>query len=117
MINQKNDWFAVVMKNPEISDLQQLADYNITPENTGMDTKENYKQLPGVIQAFTENGKFNETKFDNAYKSALDLYNVYTESDFEQNLLESFEYDADNYFAPVDAKRRDTSPVLYKNAN
>lgn len=113
---KKNDWFVVLLHQPEM-DFQDMADNDVLPDNTSMGSREDYKGRDDVIQAFTENGKFNDVKFENYYKSALNMYNTYSESNFEKNLLDSYDYDVNDYFAPIDTKRRDKSPILYKNTN
>lgn len=117
MENKKNDWFATLLFQPNMT-LQDFANNDITPDNTSINTREYYKNIPQVIEAFkNEKGQFDETKFDTFYQSALSVYNDYANSKFENKLLETFEYDPFDYFAPAGSKIKDNLPSLEVTAN
>lgn len=116
MENKKNDWFATLLFQPNMT-LQDFANNDITPENTSLNSRDYYKTIPQVTEAFTKDGKFDETKFNNFYQSALDVYNTYSNSEFENKLLETFEYDPFDYFAPAGSKVKDNLPEIKKVPN
>jgi hypothetical protein len=64
----------------------------LTPDNTGFKTRDEYKDIPQVVEAFSQNGKFNEDLFENIYKSALTTYNDFSNSKFEDVILANYEY-------------------------
>ena len=59
------------------SSLDEVVANGITPENTGIQSKDYYKNIDAVQQTFTQNGKFDEVAFDNFYNSALKTYNEF----------------------------------------
>jgi len=89
---------------------QDLANNDITPENSTLQSREFYKGKPKIMNAFTEDGKFNEKKFEGFYQSALSMYNQYSRQRFEKNLLDTYEYDPFDYFALQGGKTRDVMP-------
>lgn len=117
MENKKNDWFATLLFQPNMT-LQDFANNDITPDNTSINTREYYKNIPEVIDAFkNENGQFDENKFNRFYQSALTVYNDYANNKFENKLLETYEYDPFDYFAPAGSKVKDNLPSIQKVAN
>jgi hypothetical protein len=64
------------------SSLDEVVANGITPENTGIQTKDYYKNIDAVQQTFTkDDGKFDEVAFDNFYNSAVKTYNKFSEED------------------------------------
>ena len=117
MENKKNDWFATLLFQPNMT-LQDFANNDITPDNTSINTREYYKNIPEVIDAFkNENGQFDKNKFNRFYQSALTVYNDYANNKFENKLLETYEYDPFDYFAPAGSKVKDNLPSIQKVAN
>ena len=47
MENKKNDWFATLLFQPNMT-LQDFANNDITPDNTSINTREYYKNIPEV---------------------------------------------------------------------
>ena len=57
---KKNDFFAALVKNKDLS-ITDLRDNGITPENSALLSKNDYKSMPQVQEAFKDdNGKFDE---------------------------------------------------------
>ena len=57
---KKNDFFATLVKNQDLS-IADLRDNGITPENSALLSKNDYKSMPQVQEAFKDdNGKFDE---------------------------------------------------------
>lgn len=79
-MNQPNDWFATLMFN-EPSSYDEVIANGITPDNTTIQSADYYKNLAPVQEKFTENGKFNEQKFNDFYTSALTTYNEFANED------------------------------------
>jgi hypothetical protein len=89
---KKYDWFAARLFQPELSTID-FYNSGVTPENTDIKAKDYYKSLPDVVNAFTENGTFNEQKFENFYNNALLTYNQYSTDEYGKLVLSEYEYD------------------------
>ena len=95
MDNKKNDFLATLVKNPDLT-LTDLKTAGITPDNTALLSKEEYKSIAGVQEAFKgEDGKFDEKKFNTFYDNARILYNNYANDEFLENLPSKLTYSED----------------------
>lgn len=110
-MNKKNDWFAILMHQPDVS-LDEVQELGITPDNTDLKPRDYYKNIPQVQEAFTVDGKFDENLFENFYSSSLSVYNTYSNSDFENKTINNFQYDPYDWTAPTNSKIKDVSPIL-----
>ena len=82
MDNKKNDFLATLVKNPDLT-LTDLKTAGITPDNTALLSKEEYKGITGVQEAFKgDDGKFDEKKFNTFYDNARILYSNYANDEF-----------------------------------
>ena len=62
--------------------MDEVIANGVTPDNTGIQSKDYYKNIDAVQQTFTDqSGKFDEVAFDNFYKSALNMYNQFSTED------------------------------------
>ena len=113
---KQHDWIATLMYNPEL-DLQGMADYGVTPETAELKSKDYYKNLEIVQKAFTENGEFDEKKYNNFYDSAEQLYTIASQINLVGNILNQYEYSPFNVAAPQGAKIRDVTPTSIKSLN
>jgi len=77
-----NDWIATILYNNPQS-LDDMVAHGITPENTDIQNIDYYKNNDAIKEneAFQTDGNFDETKFDNFYDSALNMYNQFSEED------------------------------------
>lgn len=116
MENKKNDWFAALLYQPNYS-LEQFNDIGITPENTGFRSRDEYKNIKAVQEAFTKDDKFDEKAFNTFYDSALLLYNDYANKLAENKIASSYVYDPWEWRKGPDANIADTHPVLGINPN
>ena len=115
MDNKKNDFLATLVKNPDLT-LTDLKTAGITPDNTALLSKEEYKGIAGVQEAFKgDDGKFDEKKFNTFYDNARILYSNYANDEFLENLPSKLTYSEDEWYAPKDAIYRQSSPVIIKN--
>lgn len=115
MNNKKNDFLATLVKNPDLT-LTDLKIAGITPDNTTLLSKEEYKGIAGVQEAFKgDNGKFDEKKFNTFYDNARILYNNYANDSFLESLPSKLTYSEDEWYAPKDAVYRQSSPVIVIN--
>ena len=115
MNNKKNDFLATLVKNPDLT-LTDLKIAGITPDNTTLLSKEEYKGIAGVQEAFKgDNGKFDEKKFNTFYDNARILYNNYANDSFLESLPSKLTYSEDEWYAPKDAMYRQSSPVIVIN--
>lgn len=115
MDNKKNDFLATLVKNPDLT-LTDLKTAGITPDNTALLSKEEYKSIAGVQEAFKgDDGKFDEKKFNTFYDNARILYNNYANDSFLESLPSKLTYSEDEWYAPKDAIYRQSSPIIVKN--
>lgn len=105
---KKNDWFATLLYNPDLS-TRQLSELGITPENSGLKTKDEYKNIDDVKQEFSDaNGHFDNKKFDDFYNGALELYNKYALDEYNKKIPQLF-IDS-KWDAPREAPILDATP-------
>ncbi len=95
--------------------------YDLSSVGHGTDsvllTPDEYKKNQKVIDYFTENGQFNEDKFNTAYKTALFEYSQLTDADSKINILNSVGYDPSNRYLSPEVERLDVSPTIFRTAN
>jgi thymidine kinase len=89
--NKLNDFIAASINGGENVTLDDLRYYNITPDNTGIQSEDYYKRIPQVQELFTKDGKFDEDLYDAWYKDNLDLYNTWSNEDYEGKLIDAIE--------------------------
>lgn len=93
-MTKKNDWVAVLLLNDDNLKFEDVVLHGITPDNTSIESEDYYKNLDIVKEKFSdENGKFDDSKFDKFYNSALASYNKYAESSFEDEILKTLPRD------------------------
>lgn len=111
---RENDWIATLLYNPDLSSLEELKGFGVVPSNTDLKPIEEYKKLQDVQEAFTDEktGKFDENAFTQFYNNAKVAYNDYANNEFLVNAVINYEYSVDDWLAPLDAKRRNDSPVI-----
>ena len=89
-MNKQHDWFAANLFQPDFSS-DDFYNIGITPDNAEIKSKDAYKDIPEVIDAFTVNGKFDDNAFTQFYDNALSSYNKYSKSEFDKKILENYE--------------------------
>ena len=93
MTNKKNDWIATLMFQPEAT-LNDFYANNISPDNTTIQSQDYYKNIPQIQETFVkEDGTFDENQFNDFYNQSLQLYNVFASTDYNDKILDTFEYD------------------------
>lgn len=110
-MNKAHDFFATSLYQPDLT-TDDLYNLGLTPENTGMKSKEEYKKIPKVIDYFTENGVFNEETFNDVYDNTLLAYNDYANKEFQKKVLSEFQYDPTDWRAPLGRKTWDTAAKI-----
>ena len=66
---------ATLFFSPDKS-IQDLADYGITTDNSSLQNRDYYKNIPAIQEAFTDDrGNFDNAKYNKFYDDALYLYN------------------------------------------
>ena len=113
---KKHDWFAASLFQPDLS-VEDFYNIGITPYNAEIKSQDAYKNIPEVIEAFTKDGKFDDNAFNTFYNNALSSYNSYSKSEFDKKVLENYEWDPNDWMAPIGGKTRDVSAkfILGKN--
>ena len=108
---KKNDWFATLLYNPDLS-LAELEQLNIVPDNSALLKREDYKNIPEVKEAFSDqNGNFKESEFNGFYDGALALYNKYANGEYEKKIPILHEYLDSKWDRPLEERVADTNPT------
>lgn len=107
-MTKQHDWFAASLFQPDLS-TEDFYDIGITPDNAEIKSQDAYKNIPEVIEAFSKDGKFDDNAFDTFYNNALSSYNSYSKSEFDKKVLENYEWNPDDWMAPIGAQTRDVS--------
>lgn len=98
MNNKKNDLFLNMIYNPEFN-LTDFLDLGLDPTNTGIDNIDTYRNNEKVKETFvTPTGQFDETAFQQAYKSAKKAYNVFATLDYQSAVIDRHMHDSANVF-------------------
>lgn len=112
---KKYDFLATLVKNPDLS-IADLRQNNITPDNSSLLSKDEYKNMPGVIEAFKDSsGNFDDKKFSEYYDNARVLYSNYANDELFSNVANNLTYGEDAWFAPQDAIYRNDNPIILLN--
>lgn len=112
MPNKRNDWLATVYYNPNLN-LSDMSDINITPDNTEFKTRDEYKNMPAVVNTFkNQDGEFDEKKFNAVYDVASQLYNDFENENYIKRLPSLLGYLNSQWDAPLDANFINTSPRI-----
>lgn len=114
---RKNDWLATLFFSPDKS-IQDLADYGITTDNSSLQNRDYYKNIPAIQEAFTDDhGNFDNAKYNKFYDDALYLYNEAETNNIIGNIMNTYEYAPGDIFAPIGAKRKDSNAIIYQTVN
>jgi len=117
MPNKRNDWLATVYYNPTLS-LSDMPDINITPDNTEFKTRDEYRNIPAVVNTFkNENGEFDEKKFNALYDVASQLYNDFENENYIKRLPNLLGHLNSQWDAPLDSNFINTSPHINLHDN
>ena len=82
-IEFKNDWLAINLLNQDVT-MDALIANNMNSGNTGIKPKEDYLEIPKVKELFTEDGVFDEKRFNEYYDKALTSYITFAQTDQEK---------------------------------
>ncbi len=99
-MNRPNDWFATLMYN-QPSSFEEVIANGITPDNSSIQSADYYKELEPVKEVFTKDGKFDDVAFNNFYTSALNMYNTFSNEDWENKLIEEMAKDPLDWTQPM----------------
>ena len=114
---KQNDWLAAIFFQPDYT-IQDLADLGITPDNSELKSRDYYKKLPEIQEAFKDDkGKLDEVKFNGFYNSVESVYNTASDINLAGNIVNQYSYDPRDRFAPSDAKLRDVSVKIIDYPN
>ena len=102
-IKKANDILVATLNNPNSSPYDFMTE-SVSPENTSLFTKDQYKQTDYVKKQFTdENGNFDDKAFDAAYNKASAYYKAISDEEFLSNLA-TLEYSPFDVTRPIGAK-------------
>ena len=114
-MNKKNDWIAINLNSGENTSIDSLYAYGITPNNTGLQSEDYYKNIKQVRDNFTSpDGKFDDKGFHDFYESAKRSYNDYEQSDFTQKIINEIDSSPYDIFS-LGSKIMDTSAAIYRS--
>lgn len=83
---KQNDWIVAGLLNPDFSTNDFLIG-GINVENTQLLPEDVYKKSDFVREKFTENGTFNEQKFNDFYKKKAGEFNVIQQMNTDENFI------------------------------
>lgn len=115
-MEKHNDWLASMFFQPDMN-LQDLADMGVTTENSELKSRDYYKSVGAIKEAFSENGVFNDKAYNAYYDSVERVYNVAAQQELVGNILNQKTYDERDHTAPVSGKLRDYTPSIVEFAN
>lgn len=101
---KQNDWLVAGLLNPEFNTSDFLIS-GLTPDNTQLLTAEQYKKSSFVRDRFTEDGVFNEQKFDDFYKKRAEEFGKLQSMDVKDTFV----------YSPFDTKAKPNSSVQSPN--
>ena len=111
-MERKNDWMAALINRPDFTMVDMYAN-DIRPENTGLQDKDYYKEIPQVREKFTnEQGQFDEQAYGEFYDSALRMYNAYADGDFLDKMIDNIERSPFDWTKIDNPNVHDVSAVL-----
>lgn len=101
---KQNDWLVAGLLNPEFNTSDFLIS-GLTPDNTQLLTAEQYKKSSFVRDRFTEDGVFNEQKFDDFYKKRAEEFGKLQSMDVKDTFV----------YSPFDTKAKPNSSTQSPN--
>lgn len=101
---KQNDWLVAGLLNPEFN-ISDFLISGLTPDNTQLLTAEQYKKSSFVRDRFTEDGVFNEQKFDDFYKKRAEEFGKLQSMDVKDTFV----------YSPFDTKAKPNSSVQSPN--
>lgn len=105
---KKHDWFAANLFQPDMS-IDDFYNAGITPANTEIKSKDEYRSNPKVVELFSSTGEFDEKAFEKAYNNALLTFNKYSTTEFNNKVLSEYEFDPAEWRAPIGSNKKDTT--------
>ena len=116
-MTKKNDWVATMLFN-QPSSMEEVIANGVTPENTGIQSKEYYKNIDAIQETFTgDDGKFNEVAFDNFYNSSLEMYNQFAQEEWTKKLVKDMDRDPFDWTNPLNTNVKDISATVKNGYN
>ena len=101
---KQNDWLVAGLLNPEFNTSDFLIS-GLTPDNTQLLTAEQYKKSSFVRDRFTEDGVFNEQKFNDFYKKRAEEFGKLQSMDVKDTFV----------YSPFDTRAKSHSNVESPN--
>lgn len=115
-IKKNNDILVATLNNPGATP-EDLMSLNLTPDNTSLYTKEQYKESNFIKQAFRdENGNFDDLAFDDFYKIASNHYKEISDNQYLDNLNKVI-YSPFDVTRPKDSKTFSVNVEFAKDYN
>lgn len=116
-MQKQNDWFATRLFQPDFT-LVDFYAHGITPDNSTLKSKEDYKDIPEVQEYFKDkSGQFNEKEFDKFYETSLALYNQYDNDEVEKRLVEAYAHDPYEWYTPGNLTFREVGSKIVLGTN
>lgn len=115
-IKKANDMLVATINNPNAT-TYDLMSLQLTPDNTGLLTKDEYKESKYIQDRFTtSDGVFDDISFDNAFLAAAYHYKEMTDDEYIKSLSE-IKYSPFDITRPASAKTFNVSVEFSKDYN
>lgn len=116
--NKENDWFLNVMSNPTFS-ITNFRDVGLDATNTSLADENTYKNIPQIQEneMFLTDGKFDDTKFHNAYQIASETYNNLADDTYQEDIIKQATFHRDNIFVESSQRRKGADIALSRVPN
>lgn len=116
-IKKPNDILVSTLTNGK-AEVQDLISNGINVNNTQLLDPDSYRNLPFVKRAFAdEKGNFREDMFTAAYKAAAEQYQELADVRTYDNVTKYIEYNKNDIFAPIQAKKANVSYEITPEKN
>lgn len=118
MDTKENDWLLNRVSNPSFS-IDDFKAVGLDATNTSLEDADVYKNIPQIQDSpvFQTDGKFDDVKFDNAYKFMAESYNQLANDAYQEDVLKQATFHRDNIFAPEEQRRKGPDIYLSREAN
>ena len=112
--SKPNDFVAVSLNTEGLMTDDQLKAYDITPENTSIQSEDYYKNIKQVQDSFRkDDGTFDDETFHNWYQSTLRTYNNFATSNYEAGLLKRMATSPYDTFSLGDTNIQNTDARIF----
>ena len=106
--------FAVMLNQPDAS-FEDMIMHGVTADNTTIRDRDYYKNIDAVKNNDffkSQDGKFDNVKFNNFYDSVVNTYNSFSKDDYQQKIIDGLAKDPLDWTQPFNNNVKDISAVI-----